>query len=648
VWAFEDPLAERCANAPMAWIDEQLDAANIDYNAVHTHINALMHRRKVARYQPSKALLRIAASILLALLVGSNETHRTPAIAIPPQTSAPSSTIPTASLPITPSAPTRNETTAVITTSGTSLQGASWGTAVTIASNPNTGDLRPLTPVHVVSTVNLTVTTRGIITDTSGHACDQPQSTGTLTGTVRDSTTSAVISGASVSFGGSNMTNNSSGVSTLTSPACASPATMVSKSGYYTAQIGDSWLGRPEDRRSWTSRAPQYGGQETQAQETASLGVEPATTLLLPYFEVDTAAASGTGSTTLFTITNTSRLSQIAHVTVWTDWSSPVLDFNIFLTGCDVQGVNMFDVLNNTSHPNVLLSGASDVPATCNGLSGSLPTDLVTVVGNALTIGTGYNTASVSCSSPIGSNTGTIAKGYVTIDVASYCPTHLPTDTAYDTGDRMSILFDNVLTGDYQQIDPTSSGAGSTASANAQRNPLVHIRAVPEGGLSGAADGIPVATTNLPFTFYDRYTTAGSKTGDHRQPLPSTFAARYIQGGTGAFATNYKIWREGMNAGLPTPLLPSPGTTDLGSWMYLNLSSGSAHVTSDGPVFDATLTAQRPGIGPHAPATGGSRTPTQNWVIVSMFGGVGSNYLSVDFDAAWLGNGCTPAPVQNP
>src|SRR5438874_12748788 len=79
--------------------------------------------------------------------------------------------------------------------------------------------------------------------------------------------------------------------------------------------------------------------------DSCDIGVTPAATLLLPYFEVDTAAAQGTGATTLFTITNTSRYPQIAHVTVWTDWSYPVLDFNLFLTGYDVQGINMFDVI---------------------------------------------------------------------------------------------------------------------------------------------------------------------------------------------------------------------------------------------------------------------------------------------------------------
>src|SRR5438094_6505309 len=84
----------------------------------------------------------------------------------------------------------------------------------------------------------------------------------------------------------------------------------------------------------------------TNNNDSCDIGVAPAATLLLPYFEVDASpGATGAGATTLFTITNTSRYPQIAHVTVWTDWSFPVLDFNIFLTGYDVQGINLFDVI---------------------------------------------------------------------------------------------------------------------------------------------------------------------------------------------------------------------------------------------------------------------------------------------------------------
>ena len=71
--------------------------------------------------------------------------------------------------------------------------------------------------------------------------------------------------------------------------------------------------------------------------------VAPAATLLLPYFEVDLTRPDG--ETTLFTITNVTQLPQIAHVTLWTDWSFPALHYNIFLTGYDVQSINLYDVL---------------------------------------------------------------------------------------------------------------------------------------------------------------------------------------------------------------------------------------------------------------------------------------------------------------
>src|SRR5438309_6058164 len=74
---------------------------------------------------------------------------------------------------------------------------------------------------------------------------------------------------------------------------------------------------------------------------SCDIKVGPAATLLLPYFEVDLAATGE--QTTLFTITNVSRYPQIAHVTIWTDWAFPVLNFNIFLVGYDVQSINLKD-----------------------------------------------------------------------------------------------------------------------------------------------------------------------------------------------------------------------------------------------------------------------------------------------------------------
>ncbi len=68
----------------------------------------------------------------------------------------------------------------------------------------------------------------------------------------------------------------------------------------------------------------------------------PAATLLLPYFEV---AVNDGGINTLFSINNASATAILAHVTVWSDQSIPVLDFDVYLTGFDVQTINLNEVL---------------------------------------------------------------------------------------------------------------------------------------------------------------------------------------------------------------------------------------------------------------------------------------------------------------
>jgi hypothetical protein len=285
------------------------------------------------------------------------------------------------------------------------------------------------------------------------------------------------------------------------------------------------------------------------------------------------------------------------------------------------------------------------------------------------------------------------AIGYATIDVVANCTSRMPLDPLYYSTD---LLFDNVLIGDYQQIGASPAGTGPASAVDAAGNPMVHIRAVPEGG--GAGSDVPTA---LPYTFYDRYTPAANRTVDRRQPLPSTFAARCIQGGTSAFWTNATIWREALdgagsscssyvnNSDLPigesirfdehenasgfrndpicAPCAPSPPTAsatsstntvsstypslsgiDVGGWLYLNLNNGGSSnysVTQDfgglrlptNRRTNLTPIGSTPTIGPR---------PSQNWVTVTMFGNAGSSRMTAEFDAAPLGNGCSPAAFQ--
>ncbi|MCW8985306.1 MAG: hypothetical protein OQK55_08185 [Thermoanaerobaculales bacterium] len=78
----------------------------------------------------------------------------------------------------------------------------------------------------------------------------------------------------------------------------------------------------------------------------------PASTLLFPFvtYDYETGFIGGTdnsGQTTLFAITNVSADAQIVHITLWSDYSVALLDFNLTLTGYDVQTINIRDILRD-------------------------------------------------------------------------------------------------------------------------------------------------------------------------------------------------------------------------------------------------------------------------------------------------------------
>lgn len=419
----------------------------------------------------------------------------------------------------------------------------------------------------------------------------------------------------------------------------------------------------------------QANAATTHNDDSCDIALLPAATLLLPYFEVDINKPQAAARTTLFTVVNTSQYPQIASVTLWSDWAYPVLNFNIFLTGYDVQSINLYDLLGprgfipsqsgqpgprslpNNSNPNFAPGTAAD----CAAPPGPIPASLAADIRSELTTGRVRN-----CGNARIGGEHLNAAGYATIDVVATCGSILPTEPGYFD----QILYDNVLTGDWQIIDPDAN-TGNFAGGS----PLVHIRAIPEGGPAGI-----VVPTNLPYTFYDRYTPRFDRETpamDRRQPLPSAFAARYVQGFLDPLNTNFMLWREGLtgaNAACdtyfdnsaakrlmlvrelirfdehenpttnfstiimegydPNKYLPatssvstagglfppmSTRTTDIGGWIYLNLAN--------------------PGSAVYTTKVAGVR-PSQNWVVVSMSA---AGRYSTLFDATMLANGCTSA-----
>ncbi len=394
--------------------------------------------------------------------------------------------------------------------------------------------------------------------------------------------------------------------------------------------------------------------------DSCDIAVVPAATLLLPYFEVDLDDANG--EVTVFTITNVTNVDRIARVTLWTDYAFPVLTFNVHLTGYGVQGISLYDVLARglIGPPGPIVRGPWSKPnpaSTCDALPNRLTPESVAFVQAAFTEGVAPVRDMLQACNNVG-NEHWNAVGYATIDLVRNCATNDPLDEQYWTED---IAFDNVLMGDYQQVH--------SANEFAQGAPLVHIRAIPEGGTP--AERMEYHSThgsNFKRTFYGHYQPWYDPVLDSRQPLPSVFAARWISGGASTFQGSFKIWREGKTgprvtcathddnvtkvpetvvfdeaenavgevpvSRVCTPLtteftLPTTSRTSvrdasvfpqlsngaIAGWMYLNLDNCELDVGA-----------------------------SSNWVVASMRA---DGRYSVDADAAPLGNGCSaPAPIS--
>jgi len=315
-------------------------------------------------------------------------------------------------------------------------------------------------------------------------------------------------------------------------------------------------------------------GNQAFATENA-MDVVPAATLLLPYFEVD--LANGNGVTTLFSVNNASAAPQLAHVTLWTDMSRPTLDFTIYLTGYDVQTFNLGPLFRTGNLP--LLTGpkppidgvdnlAGDFsidegPAVDAGESSActfpLPTqlpanflDFIQKVHTGQPIPAGFLNAG-KCAATVGGGTagggivGTqdnIARGYLTVDVVSNCTQFVITqanyfDTALKTGPDA-----NVLWGDFFLVNPGQDFAQGEA--------LVHIETY----------AVPVAPGPV-YTFYGRYTPVTAYNGaDNREPLATTFGARYIAGGVFTGGTDLLCWRDNGTAASAAPFTCGGGSGD--------------------------------------------------------------------------------------
>jgi Chaperone of endosialidase len=263
----------------------------------------------------------------------------------------------------------------------------------------------------------------------------------------------------------------------------------------------------------------------------------PAATLLLPYFEVD--LNNPNGLTTLFSVNNASATAVLVHVVLWSDLSVPVLDFNIYLTGYDVQSVNMRDIIVNGNLPQTASAGqdpadtisphgqfSQDINfASCSGVlpPPALPSFFTAHLQAALTGLPSAVLKGLCAGQALGDN---IARGYITMDTVNNCSLRFPGDAGYfaagGTGDATN---QNVLWGDWFIVNATQNFA--------EGGDLVHIEASATN---------PATSTAGRYTFYGRYDNWTAV--DNREPLATTFAARYLNGGPFSAGTSLLVWRD--------------------------------------------------------------------------------------------------------
>jgi hypothetical protein len=318
---------------------------------------------------------------------------------------------------------------------------------------------------------------------------------------------------------------------------------------------------------------------------TCTVDQRPAATLLVPYFQVSFDAdgnlvTTGVGARdTIVTIANASSAPMIAHVNVFDRYSVLQLDFNVALTGFDVQAMRMADVITGTL-PDTVNSDGEDAcqrnpdasvydGVNQDGFLRVRPLVPATPQDN-LQATTDYNTKfslpglidalRFNCST---GELDDLAIGYVVIDHANYCNLSDPTDPNYYYNDAIGmennlwgeIIFTSGFGLPTYALSTVNLEADVTFGNAAFIDPLTTVRtfyarywdplidsppnACPNCGAGGDNDLLVTAPWDVGF-------------GDQREPLGLNWAARWFDGAD-AITTNYRVWRSSPSA--PAALL---------------------------------------------------------------------------------------------
>ncbi|MEX0879231.1 MAG: hypothetical protein WD451_05810 [Thermoanaerobaculia bacterium] len=314
---------------------------------------------------------------------------------------------------------------------------------------------------------------------------------------------------------------------------------------------------------------------------TCTVDQRPGATLLVPYFQVSVSGTDiiGTGPDardTIVTIANASSAPMIAHVNVYNRYSELILDFNIALTGFDVQAMRMSDVIsgllpvtvNSDGDDTCQRNSAASVFPDPDGFLRVRPVSPATTQDNTLAttqyqvpaFGPGFGVIS-GLSEDCDGDQGPLAFGYITIDHANYCNLSNPVFAGYYIND--AIGNENNLWGEI--IFTSGTGIPTYAMSTVNLESDSQFSDLTFNWINGAD---PVRT------FYARYVDISAETdcnnctdgpdgdennlndtspwnhgfGDTREPLGLKYAARWFDLGT-TITSNFRVWRGSLDEG---------------------------------------------------------------------------------------------------
>ena len=309
---------------------------------------------------------------------------------------------------------------------------------------------------------------------------------------------------------------------------------------------------------------------------TCTLDQRPGATLLVPYFQVSidpaTGGTIGSGDLsrdTILTIGNASSAPMIAHVNVYDRFSNIVLDFNVALTGFDIQSMALSQII--TGHlPVTLNSSGDDVCQRAGGavypnpdgflrVSPTGPTNVPATNQDNINGTTNYSGTFFSVTEALATDcndvVGPLAIGYIVVDHANYCNLSDPTDPNYYIDD--AIGMENNLFGEVIFTSGNGLPTYGISTVNLEADTTL-----------GAATEIWAGGGAVARTFYARYLDLTSETvctncgsgdpdtdlsvsapwdegfGDQREPLGLRWAGRWFDlTSSGIITTNYIVWR---------------------------------------------------------------------------------------------------------